>query len=277
MPLSGIRYLSGGRSAEAAFRSGPGRGVRRTTLQAALADAVAAAGVEVVPEPVERVVQSEREIAVNGRSAAHLVAADGLHSPVRRMLGLDAPPRPAGRRFGQRLHASLEPWSDLVEVHWSADAEAYVTPVAPDLVGVALLTSSRAPFAELLCGFPELAERLSAVDTSRVLGAGPLRQRSRQRVLGRVLLVGDASGYVDAITGEGVALGLAQAEAAVDAIASGRVASYEGAWRRVSRRYLVMTHAVRAAAAWPPSRRMIVPLAVRRPGVFAAAVNELAR
>ena len=47
------------------------------------------------------------------------------------------------------------------------------------------------------------------------MGAGPLRQRSRRRVAGRTLLVGDAGGYVDALTGEGIALGLAHARAAV--------------------------------------------------------------
>ena len=38
---------------------------------------------------------------------------------------------------------------------------------------------------------------------------------------GRVLLVGDAAGYVDALTGEGLAIGMAQAAAAVDAVSIG--------------------------------------------------------
>ena len=58
----------------------------------------------------------------------------------------------------------MTPWTDLVEVHWSTIGEAYVTPVGPDLVGVAVL-STRNPdhgrsFDELLAHFPALAERL---------------------------------------------------------------------------------------------------------------------
>ena len=61
----------------------------------------------------------------------YLVAADGLHSPVRRMLGLDAA-TPGRRRFGLRCHVQQAPWSSYVEVHWSRRAEAYVTPVDDD-------------------------------------------------------------------------------------------------------------------------------------------------
>ena len=112
---------------------------------------------------------------------------------------------------------------------------------------------------------------------SRALGAGPLRQRSSRRVAGRVLLVGDASGYVDALTGEGIALGLAQASAAVRAIVSGRPEDYESSWRQVSRRYQLLTHALLGATRLQPARRALVPVAAALPPAFAAVVNQLAR
>lgn len=276
VPLRGIRYLDGRRSAEATFRLGPGRGVRRTTLHAALRTAVEDSGIPVVREPVHEVTQHDDRVLVNGRPARFLVAADGLHSPVRRMLGLGAPPVRL-RRYGLRVHVAATPWADVVEVHWSRGAEAYVTPVAPDQVGIALLTSARAPFAEQIAQFPVLAARVRESPTSPVVGAGPLRQRSRRRVAGRVLLAGDASGYVDALTGEGIALGLAHAREAVAAVAAGRPERYEGAWRRVSRRYQVMTHGLLRASRVPPARRALVPLAAAVPPLFDAAVNELAR
>jgi flavin-dependent dehydrogenase len=275
-PLRGIRYLDGRRSAEASFRRGPGRGVRRTTLHAALREAVRDAGVDTVAEPVRAVSQCDGRVLVNGRPARYLVAADGLHSPVRRMLGLDAPAVRV-RRYGLRVHVATEPWTDFVEVHWSAAAEAYVTPVAPGLVGIALLTSGRAPFADQAEQFPALAARLRGAVTSSVLGAGPLRQRSSRRVAGRVLLAGDASGYVDALTGEGIALGLAHAREAVAAIAAGRPQDYERAWRRVSRRYQVMTHGLLRASRARPARRALVPLASAVPPLFDTAVDQLAR
>ena len=276
LALQGIRYLAGTSRAEAQFRSGPGRGVRRTTLHAALRDKVDAAGVLVVPEAVTGVVQTNGSVLVNGKRARYLVAADGLHSPTRRELGLDAPVT-AARRFGLRSHIEMEPWTGFVEVHWSRTAEAYVTPVAPGLVGVALLTSTRGSFEEQLRQFPELSERVAGSAMSQVRGAGPLRQRSRRRTSGRVLLVGDASGYVDALTGEGIAVGLAQARAAVVAVVADDPRRYERSWRRASWRYQVITHTLLGVAGLPPTRRALVPLAARLPAVFSAAVNELAR
>ena len=275
-PLDGIRYLGGGREATAPFSHGPGRGVRRTELQRAMTQAVHDEGVPVERRAVDVVEQRDDHVRVDGVATRYLVAADGLHSPVRRSVGLD---RPASgrRRYGQRLHVTTAPWSSYVEVHWSAGAEAYVTPVAPDLVGVAVLTEHRRSFEDVLAEFPELVERLGRADRSRVRGAGPLRQQSHRRTTGRVLLVGDAAGYVDALTGEGIALGLAQARAAVEAVRADSPASYERSWRRLGRRHVALTKALLMASRQPVVRAHLVPTAARFPVVFRAAVDQLAR
>lgn len=275
-PLAGIRYLGGGRSADAPFRHGEGRGVRRTTLHRALSDAVAEAGVKVVQRAVGEVENRPDDVLVDGEPAAYLIAADGLHSPVRRMLGLDRPAE-GRRRYGQRVHVEMAPWTPYVEVHWSAGSEAYVTPVADDLVGIAVLTERQAPFERLLAEHPLLRERVGRRPLSRTRGAGPLRQRSARRVEGRVLLVGDAAGYVDALTGEGIALGLAQARAAVAAITAGRPERYGAAYQRLGRRHELLTQALLASSRVPAVRRRIVPLAARLPKVFAGVVDQLAR
>ena len=274
--LAGIRYLGGGRSAEAPFRHGPGRGVRRTALHRALTDAVAEAGIKVVERAVGEVEVHDDHVLVDDEPVRHLIAADGLHSPVRRMLGLDRP-APGRRRFGQRVHVEMEPWSPFVEVYWAEGSEAYVTPVADELVGVAVLTERQAPFHDLLAEHPLLRERLGRRPLSRPRGAGPLRQRSSARTLGRVLLVGDAAGYVDALTGEGIALGLAQARAAVEAVVAGRPEQYEAVYRRLGRRHELLTQALLGSSRVPAVRRRIVPLAARLPRVFGTAVDQLAR
>jgi flavin-dependent dehydrogenase len=92
-----------------------------------------------------------------------------------------------------------------------------------------------------------------------------------------VLLVGDAGGYVDALTGEGVALAVAQARAAVAAIVDRQPERYERDWHEVTRRYRWLTAGLLGATRVPPLRRALVPAAERLPGVFAAAVNSLAR
>ncbi|MDP9443606.1 MAG: FAD-dependent monooxygenase, partial [Actinomycetota bacterium] len=264
MPFRGIRYLRGSIYAEASFRAGTGLGVRRTTLHAALRERVDAEHVPVISEAVTQLYQRHDSVAVNGVRVRYVVAADGLHSSIRRSLGLELPAR-GPRRFGLSAHAEMQPWTDNVEVHWADAAEAYVTPVAPDCVGIALLTSARGGFGDHLRRFPELHARLDGIAVSPALGAGPLRQRSHRRSAGRVLLAGDASGYVDALTGEGIALGVRQARAAVAAVAADDPAQYERAWRHITRRYQALTHTLLAGTRFTPSRRALVPAAAALP------------
>jgi flavin-dependent dehydrogenase len=253
-----------------------GLGVRRTALHAALRDRVDAMGIEVVTGRVTSVGQTSTSVSAAGLRARYLAAADGLHSPIRRRLGLEVPAGRAAGRYGLRRHFFVAPWSDYVEVHWAAESEAYVTPVSASLVGVAVLTSCRAGFEEQLAAFPSLTAHLAGADVATpVRGAGPLRQRVRRRVSGRVLLVGDAAGYVDALTGEGIALSLAAAEALVDCVRRDRPQEYERAWRSLSRGYRWLTESLLWARRRKALAPRIVPLTARLPGVFRAAVNQL--
>jgi len=233
-------------------------------------------------------------VRVGTLGADWLVAADGLHSQLR---GLVTAVRGASvlrrsiarripdlgvRRYGLRRHYRISPWTDLVEVHWSSVGEAYVTPVAPDLVGVAVLCArGRGParsYDALLAHFPALAERLAGVPAvGGVLGAGPLRQRVGRRVAGRLLLVGDAAGYVDALTGEGIAMGLRTAKAAVACLAADRPQDYERAWHSITREYRVLTRTLVEATRVPLIRRHLVPAATATPWLFDAAIRSLAR
>jgi flavin-dependent dehydrogenase len=290
-PLRGIRYLDGRHQAQAPFRHGDGLGVRRTVLHAALAERAAGLGITVIPERITAFVQQPDGVTAAGIEARYLVAADGLHSAIRRALESAAPPGPVPARYGLRRHYRIAPWTDLVEVHWAAQAEAYVTPVADDVVGVALLFDRRhgppgapddsrhgdAAFAARLAAFPTLLGRLGdAAPESSVRGAGPFRQPVRRRVHGRVLLVGDASGYLDALTGEGLGVGLAQADALVACLAAGHPADYERAWRRVSGPAWRLTAGLLWSRNQPLLASRIVPAAERLPWAFTALVNHAA-
>ncbi|MFE3165327.1 NAD(P)/FAD-dependent oxidoreductase [Streptomyces sp. NPDC059224] len=272
--LRGIRYVDGGCRAEASFHGRGGLGIRRTTLHSALHQRALSLGVRMLPGKVGEVHQSADTVTAAGITARWLIAADGLHSPVRRRLGLELPDRSHGR-YGLRRHYRTEPWSDFVEVHWGRHGEAYVTPVGDDLVGVAVLSRSRRGYADHLAGFPALSASLRGPAVTEVRGAGPLLQRVRRRVAGRVLLVGDAAGYLDALTGEGIALALTTAGAAVRCLATGRPHSYEHAWLRLTRRHRLLTGALLAASRRPGTARLIVPAASRMPPVFSAAVHAL--
>lgn len=270
----GIAYVDSPIRVEARFRGGPGLGVRRTSLHDAMSRAVE--GVEWARLRVTEVRQSTHAVSAGGITARWLVAADGLHSSVRRSLGV---PVVAGspRRYGVRAHWGTPKWSDFVEVWWSPWGEAYVTPVADDLIGVAILGGVRADLASLPDRFPELARRLEGVPrVGSVRGAGPLRQVVSRRVVGRVLFVGDSAGYEDALTGEGISLALKQARAAVSSIVSGQPGRYEAEWKRITREYRLLTRGLVLATTIGPVRRAIVPLSARLPRVFGAIVNRLA-
>lgn len=273
-PFHGIRYVDHRRSATAFFPAGSGMGVRRPVLQEAMTDRAVQLGVRFAQAAVTDVVQDGGGVTAGGRRARYLAAADGLHSSIRRLVGLAEPARGVAR-WGLRQHFRLAPWTRLVEVHWAGSSEAYVTPVGSEEVGVAVLGSRRQSFAEQLEAFPALRSRLhGAAVTSGVRGAGPLRQRTSGRVVGRVMLVGDAAGYVDALTGEGIAVSLACARSLVRAVLEDRPTDYERAWRRDTRRYRWMTETLLAAGR--TARGGIVPAAALLPDVFRVAVRQLA-
>jgi flavin-dependent dehydrogenase len=259
VPLHGIRYLQDGRTATAEFRSGTGLGVRRTELHTALHRAVQAAGVPVLPIAVGDISQDGSSVQTAGMRARYLVAADGLHSGVR------------------RAQLPIAPWTDHVEVHWAEASEAYVTPVGSDCVGVAVLGGGRGSFADRLAPFDGLRQQLDGVVPGPALAAGPMRQPVGRRVHGRVLLVGDAAGYVDALTGEGLAVAFACAEALVSRVVRDEPHRYERDYLTLSRRYRLITGALLWAARRTELRRRIVPAAARLPWLFEAVVGQLAR
>jgi flavin-dependent dehydrogenase len=275
MPLRGVSYNTPKRRADHLFRTGVGRGVRRTVLHSALSARAESLGVERMTARVESLEQDADGVSAAGIRGSWLFGADGLHSTVRTLAGLERAAPTARRRFGITRHFPVAPWSELIEVHWAPRAEVYVTPLAPDLVGVAILGAPRTDFDETIRAVPALEARLHGIPSSTgSKGAGALRQQASAPSRGRVLLVGDASGYVDAITGEGLRLGFDQARAAVAAATGG--AGYDGEWRRVTRDFRVLTSGL-VAAATSPLRAAIVPAASALPGVYGVVVERLAR
>lgn len=293
-PLRELRWCdAGGLVAALRLPGEGGMGIRRTALSAALRARAAQAGVEL--RAGAEVVGHARGA---GRIAAHvrggeavegrvLVAADGLSSPTRRREGLDVQVRGAPR-FGLRRHFAVEPWAEAVEVHFGAGVEAYLTPSGRRRVGLAFLLErgERVRFEELLARFPALTARLAGAATdSELRGAGPLERRSRARVADRLVLLGDAAGYLDAVTGDGLSLafGCAIDLAALlpEALAHGAdvaaLSGYEASWRRRYRVYAAWTRLVLWLTRHPALRRRALRLAAARPAVFermvAAAVG----
>jgi flavin-dependent dehydrogenase len=277
MPLNGITYVQGSRRVTHRFVGAPGRGVRRLELQSGLGRRADELGVARQTTKVSELEQRADAVSVGGVTASYLLACDGLHSTIAGLAGLALAAPRRQRRYGVREHYSIAPWSDTVEVHYGKHAEIYITPIAPDEIGVAMLGVQHTDFDAAIAESAELSKRLAGAKASSTRrGAGPFRQRTRARTAGRVLLVGDASGYVDAITGEGLRLGFAQAKAAIAAVAADQPARYEADWKRITRDFRVTTSALVAFASGP-LRGAIVPLSAALPGRFGAVVESLAR
>lgn len=270
-PLQGIRYIDGKERAEARFPGLPGSGIRRTVLHQALVDRATKAGVRAIWERTVRGLDDEGILTDDGLlRATWIVGADGLHSRVRRWAGLDGN-RVRFHRNGVRRHFSVEPWTDLVEVHWADGCEAYVTPVSSAEVGVALLWDARkADFDTLLGCFPALEKRLQgAVAIGSDRGAAQLEQRSRAVQRGNLALVGDAAGYRDAITGEGMSLAFHQAEALADALVAGDLLQYERANRRLRALPFLLIRLLLEAERRPWLRRRLIRTLAAEPALFA--------
>lgn len=279
-PFDGIRFIdvASGITAEGRFPHGAGTGARRLHLHGALVERAAAAGVNLrFGERVEAWTPGALQTTRGEVRYQTLVCADGLHSPTRKLAGFVA--HPSGRsRYGLRRHYATAPWSRHVEVYWGDEAEAYVTPAGPNRVGVAFLWSGRkARFDDLLAGFPALADRLAGAPVdSRDRGAGPLAWHVPQVVRGDVALVGDASGYLDAITGEGLSLALHQAEALAAAIAAGNLHRYARDHRALVRVPFAMIRLLLWLERHPAVRRRAFQGLAAAPGLFGRilAVND---
>ena len=223
-PFRAIHFVQeDGRYVEGRLPAPGGLGIRRLALSQAMAERAREVGVELLEGSAVRSHTREADgvtVETDARQlrARLLVAADGLHSALRKAEGLEVA-HDGAARFGLRQHFALVPWGPWVEVHFAAGAEAYVTPAGPRRLGVAVLwengaIATKVTFPELLARFPVLAERLKgAAADSEPRGAGPLRHDVPIRVKDRFVLLGDAAGYVDAITGEGLSLGFGAAAA----------------------------------------------------------------
>ena len=236
-PIRGIRFCGPETQAEGRFLKSSGMGLRRVSLHACMVERARSCGVHLlwntsVAEIAAHRVRAGKDLV----TAKWIVGADGATSRVRRWAGLDRR-RVSKRRFGHRRHYEIAPWSDCMEVYWARDFQLYITPVGSSEVCVAMLSRSpQSTFARAVAHFPSLAKRLATGRPSTPLrGAVTFTTRLSHVCRGSIALVGDASGSVDAITGDGLHLAFLQALALADAFEANDLAAYEAKHREIAR------------------------------------------
>ncbi len=271
----GIKFLDGSLAAQGEFLQGAGLGIRRTVLHEHLVHAAERVGVRMLWNTPVSSIQHDC-VQAGGQSFKYrwLIGADGVQSRVAKWFGLDRLST-SHRRFARQQHFRIAPWSPFVEIHWAADSQAYVTPVASDEVCVVFMSRDRhARIPALMEIHSELFRRLRGAATSSAERGAIAGTRVLKRVThGNVLLVGDASGLVDAITGEGLRLGFEQAFAAIEAIARHDVNSYNQMHRAISRRSRNMARLLLALDGRPALRRRAMRVFAEKPEVFQSLVS----
>ena len=252
-PFRGIRFVSDGTTAEANFPRGTAYGIRRTHLHRLMLDHAAASGVRMMWRAAVTGLHPKGALVAGELVRARwVVGADGASSRVRGWARLDQreldasldAPRKNGLRFAFRSHYRVAPWSNFMELHWGRHCQVYVTPVGREEVCVALISSNpklRLRTEDALRDFPGLCARLENAEyASSERGAITVTRILRRVYRGHAALVGDASGGVDAITGEGLCLAFRQATLLGECLASGNLVRYQKDHHRLIRRPALM-------------------------------------
>jgi 2-polyprenyl-6-methoxyphenol hydroxylase-like FAD-dependent oxidoreductase len=232
----GIQFSDARSTVSAEFPSSSGLGLRRPLLHELLLRRAAELDVAFV-WGARDVRLADSGLTVNGEAMTpgFIVAADGQNSALRRQAGLDELTRDV-RRYAVRRHYRTAPWSPFMELYWGNKCQLYITPVGREEVCVVAMSQTKTQLDDVVAQFPDLQRRLTyAQRSSRDMGALSVSRSLRRVCNQRLALVGDASGSVDAITGEGLCLAFQQALILPEALACGNLERYELEHRRLTR------------------------------------------
>lgn len=269
--LRGIGFLERELATFANFRGGQGIGLRRTVLHELLITRAEELGVRLLwRTPVTGLTARGVQHKGGFTNADWVIGADGNGSRVRKWSGLDATARKS-IRFAARRHYRIAPWTEFMEVYWGTGRQAYVTPVGSEEVCVVVMADrpEQANFEACTEEMPELAERLENAEIfGRERGAVTQIHRLRRVTAGNVALVGDASGSVDAITGQGLWLAFRQAFALAESISRDELRSYEAAHRTIARRPRMMGQLLTMIGRRPGLRRRLLLGSSEHPEIF---------
>jgi flavin-dependent dehydrogenase len=275
VPFLGIRFIDRNSSACARFSDGIGFALRRVQLHQLLLDHAKQAGVSFLWGTRVTDIRPDRIVAGGSRIRYKwIVGADGLNSHVRKWANLNSQIL-TQRRFGFRRHFQVRPWTDVVEVYWSEGCQVVVTPTGEEEVGVAVFSrDSRLRLDHALPRFPSLARKLQrAAATSKETGNATSLTRVSAVTRGRVALVGDASGTVDAITGHGLSLSFQQALRLAEAFKQGNLAHYDSHHRKIAAMPATMTRLMLLMEKNDWIRRRVLRLFRDKPVLFSKLLS----
>jgi geranylgeranyl reductase family protein len=262
LPLAGMRVIRGDDAVDIRYHvAGSARaawGLDRLTFDAALAAHAVACGARLreLSTLTDLKLRDGRVVGARLRTSDGisevrcriLIGADGARSRVARQLGVERPVR-APRRLGMVAHyEGLPDLTDHGEMHVGPGWYIGLAPLGGGRLNVGMALpmdgasrrSSKRLFEEAIAGIPAVAERLAGRRRlTPIRGASPIGHRVSSAAGPGWMLVGDAAGFIDPFTGEGIYRALRSARAAAEALAAGD----EGA----DERYLALRRSAFAA------------------------------
>jgi len=267
----GIRFVTAGLSADALFPGdGCGLAVRRTLLHRLMTERAAQLGAGLLWRTAVTGISSQG-VHLGDRviRARWIIGADGSNSRVRRWACLDRDPRPR-LRYAFRRHYRVAPWTDHMEVYWGDHCQGYATAVSREQVCVAVAScDSNLRLDEGLQALPKLQARLDGAEAVSAERGALTGNRQLARVWrGNVALIGDASGTVDAITGEGLGLAFSQAVVLAKCMESGDMRAYQTEHRKLALRPRCMARLMLTLDRRPWLQNRTLQVFQKRPEVF---------
>jgi flavin-dependent dehydrogenase len=240
-PLRGMRVMLGNRAVDVRYRRGGERtafGLRRTSFDATLASHAVASGARLMERTAfEDLTWNDGRVmgatlrSAEGRRAVRcrwVIGADGARSRVAQRAGVERVARP--RRLGLVAHyQGVHGLSDSGEMHVGPGWYVGLAPIAGGELNVGMALpldgkrrSAEARFAAAIAGLPAVTERLGeARRLTPILGASPIGHRVASAAGPGWMLIGDAAGFIDPFTGEGIYRALRSARAAAAALEAG--------------------------------------------------------
>ncbi len=299
VPLDGMRLFTNGTATDLRYadRRGPRTawGLDRRSFDAVLARHAASAGARLLEETSLIELRQADGHVVGGRfrdrdgitsvSASWTIGADGARSRTARLLGVDRPVR-FPRRLGLIAHYSGDDeLRNSGEMHVGRDCYIGLapTPNGELNVGMALPLGGSGPaeerFEAAIASLPRVAQRLAGAQRlTAIRGAAPIGHRVSDVAGPGWLLIGDAAGFVDPFTGEGIFRALRSARAAAEALGTpDAAAAYRQARRHAFAAKDALTWVVQSMLAAPPLLRYATRRLATRDEArarFAAALGD---
>jgi menaquinone-9 beta-reductase len=264
----------GERPAQGQFTSGSGFGVRRTLLHRQLINRAIEVGVDCRFHTRVSGIGLNCVLLDHQRVRTHwIIGADGFRSRVRLWANLNRIVSKSDVRYGFRKHFQMDRVPNNVEIHWADDFQVVLTPINSREANVTVTSgNSKCRLDHALTQLPELRCRLGASTTAERGGTtASFALPSVYR--GNIALVGDASGAVDSIAGEGLCLAFRQALHLATAIANNDLAAYAMAHRSISWPPRLMARLLLWLGGHRASRQLALRMLANFPGAFRALLS----